>query len=134
MLFRSDQGELGLLGPGEANADDITGPSCAYVRRTPSDPVVVVGVNVQSGGLEGLYQRRANFQLFEPTALEGYPGLYLNPAGGPEICSLVVAVNAEELLFADAVPGGPSPAPDGLACDQAEQVMTAIFEDLPRGG
>jgi len=52
-----------------------TGPACEF---QPDDPKqVYFGITIQTlDGLEGVYQRRDTLQLFEPTAVAGYPGVF----------------------------------------------------------
>lgn len=124
------QDKFGVEGPGISNLDDITGPSCAFPRRSQADPVVTVGINIKSMGLEGLYQRRSNFTQFEPITVAGYPGAIVNPRDDPEGCILDVAVNDSELILVGLRRSSDVPAPEGAACEQARQIVADVLAEI----
>lgn len=120
------QDKYGVDGPGEANQNGVTGPTCAFPRRTLSDPVITVAVNTRSGGLENLYQRADRFEDFEPTDVAGYPGVFVNPADDPNGCILDVATSEQELILVGVRLTATETAAPGVACDVATRVMADI--------
>lgn len=119
-----------LMGPGEPDPAGVTGPDCSFLANPVFDPVVVVGVNTVSGGLEGLYQRRRNFAVFDPTTVAGYPALFLQPVRDAEGCSLNVGVADDRLISVDVRAGLEPPTTAESVCDLATKLSLAIVSRL----
>ena len=119
--------QFGLIGQGEPDPAGVTGPDCSFTENPIADPVVVVGVNTQSQGLEGLYERRENFVDFRPITVNGFPGLSLQQdAGG---CGVLVAVTDEDLTSVD-VRAGSAPTTAASVCDLATRLSSAVIANL----
>lgn len=74
----------------------VTLPSCTW---TPSDTrglTYQASVDLTSGGIEALYQRRATVPGFDPTDVHSYPGAHLDTRTGH--CSVYVGVANDTVL------------------------------------
>jgi hypothetical protein len=92
-----------LVGPGSAPGDG-TGTACRWSAEDSGHPSVTAEASADHG-LEPIYQNRASYGSFEPTAIAHYPAVLttapgLTPANG--VCSTQVGVGDNDLLVVTA--------------------------------
>jgi hypothetical protein len=108
-----------------------TGPACSF---EPDDfDRVSFGITIRmTDSLEGLYQRRDTLQLFEPTEVAGYPGVFNDSAdrraGGN--CGLTVGI-AEDTALAVLVSVRDRQSPEYTdPCPVAARIMEQMIETI----
>lgn len=99
-LTTSDLSALGVVNPVSGSHLDAGGPQCTWTSATA--PSVSVGwETANTGGLGDLYAQQSSMSYWEPTTVDGYPGVYATDLGDQRsagLCTLNVAVN-DHLYF-----------------------------------
>ncbi len=109
LLSDSFMKSYGSFRPGKIG-DDRGIRQCEFDPTTSASPLVTLQIFINSGGLEGAYQRRARFTSFVPGQVRGYASVQTANANGPGNCAISVGVNDADLLQVDisATPGTPN--------------------------
>jgi hypothetical protein len=121
---------IGLTGSGTRN-DDSTGPSCKWRSAIyDSNVVFIAPMTANKNGLSDIYAGKAKDKYFEPTTVEGYPGVYSdivdNRSGGD--CVLWVGVTDQLSVFVSTQIGsGPNKS---NPCPIVAKVATAMIQHL----
>jgi len=122
--------KIGLTGAGEMRQDDL-GPNCKWRSATSQFNVVYLSpMTINKNGLSDIYAAKANFAYFEPTTVNGYPGVYASPtenrSGGD--CQLWVGVTEQlSVSVSDQIGDGPNKT---NPCLVTERVATAMINHL----
>ncbi|KAA2252558.1 DUF3558 domain-containing protein [Solihabitans fulvus] len=100
-LIRADQlAQFGITAPGSV----VDGWRCAWHPNVAARPSYRAGVDLTSGGLEGLYRKRSTLPMFTPDEVDGYPAV--RTADDPHAtdhgrCTVEVGVAATSLVVVD---------------------------------
>lgn len=130
ILSPQDLAGIPVAFPGESSQAELPGPSCDYTQLQPGGPFLSIFVNTSSGGLQGLYELRQRFGVFDAGTVSGYPTVNAIPAPDPRVCSLNAGVNDAELLTVD-IDVGFDPPPDlGDRCDVAARLLAAAIAKI----
>lgn len=112
--------------------DQITGPGCNWDANdfdTGTD--YSIDVDVKTRGLDGLYRRRDNFGVFQPTQVAGYPAVHAadidTSAKGQ--CQVLVGINDTMLIAVFSHIGNHSPDYTH-GCSHADAFAAAIISNL----
>jgi len=109
----------------------ITGPACEF--RPDDFNRVFFGTTIQTSDvLEGRYQQRETLELFEPTEVAGYPGVFWDSADLWSFgsCGLTVGAGASralDVLVAAREPQSPEYADP---CQVAARIMEQMIETI----
>lgn len=134
-LLRADRAQRRhLAAPGGIVAAD-GGPACRWYATDAEHPMVSAQADADHG-LEPIYQRRASFGSFEPTAVAHYPavlttGLGRVPADG--VCSSQVGVGDNALLTVTADYRGRRSPASADPCLDANSVAFEIIQQIRAG-
>lgn len=109
------------------------GPFCTWNADPSVNSTIGVGfVTGNKNGLSDTYRGRGQFDVFEPTTVDGYPAVY---ADSPDlrssgICTIVVGIS-DTLVYRATEQGG---SKGQAACDRVLQVAKAALATLKAGG
>jgi hypothetical protein len=121
---------IGLTGSGTKRQDQA-GPSCEWRSATSDANVVYISpLTANSNGLSDTYANKAQDKYFEPTTINGYPGVYAsitdNRSGGD--CQLWVGVTDQlAVSVSDQILSGPNVS---NPCPVVQRVATAMVQHL----
>ncbi|GGM34468.1 hypothetical protein GCM10012275_02230 [Longimycelium tulufanense] len=116
----------------------LTGPSCTWdpesVLKTGTLGISVTAeINTKSGGLEGIYQRRDKFGLFEKTEVGGYPGVHaLDDKGGPANgkCTSLIGISEDRLVVTYVFINDKKISEYTTACRVSDRAAGMVIENL----
>jgi hypothetical protein len=114
----------GSTGTGPLNTASGT-PVCTWQPLQSSEPVYAAAVDLRSGGLDALYQRRAKLAKFGPVTVSGYPGVDTALAHGQ--CTVQIEVAKGVLLDAAVTVRDTEAADYGDPCSDAQSFAAAII-------
>lgn len=121
---------IGLTGSGTKRQDE-GGPSCEWRSATSDANVVYISpLTANKNGLTDIYAGKAKNKYFEPTTVNGYPGVYAsnldNRSGGD--CQLWVGVTDQlAVSVSDQILSGVNKS---NPCPVVERVATAMIQHL----
>lgn len=103
------------------------GPFCSWPAQE-SGTISVGFLTVNEGGMANIYHNRDDFEYFEPTTVDGYPGVFaesvdLRDRGS---CNIIIGVS-DTTTFRAAVQGRLDAK---KSCDRAEQVAEAALATI----
>lgn len=124
----------GVSAPRRADPElEFAGPSCRFVPDDRSRPTVSVTVNTESGGLEGIYLRRQNYEQFDPIEVLGQPAVIANESVSETqrgACALFVGAT-DNVVFTAVVLVQDLNSPEYTSpCPLAERVGTQVVETV----
>ncbi|GGM81680.1 hypothetical protein GCM10012275_60410 [Longimycelium tulufanense] len=137
-LLRPDQvSQFGEHKPPKRE-DGITGPGCTWdpessLKTGVPGTSVSVTINTKSGGLEGIYQRRAKFGYFQKTEVAGYPGVHaLDDKSGPAegTCASLIGIAEDRLVVVDVFIGDRKNPQYTSACTVGDRAAGMVIENI----
>lgn len=129
-----------LLKPGQAITRDLAegvaeGPTCRWRAKTAQQPEITATVDLKSGGLESLYQKRSRLPYFEPTEVGGFPAVRMDseravPDQGR--CTVAVGVTDATTLTITSTIADPKTLNYPVPCPDADLFANAIIGDITK--
>ena len=128
----------GLIGPEQLTRYYVTtpgileqgaaAPTCTWTPNDTRSLSYWASVDVSSGGLETLYQRRSTIPAFEPTDVHSYPAVHTDHDGTPPgQCTVNVGVAGDTLLIVTMKVSDAKVAPSGDPCAEADRFAGSMI-------
>jgi hypothetical protein len=131
-LSTSQLNQLGIAPPGRASTNQA-GPNCKWVgAANPSNTAAVGVMTANHNGLSDIYagNEQKKFAYFEPTQVDGYPGVYAESANDRAngFCSVWIGLTDQLVIGVSMIltTGSNKTHP----CDSAYAVGKAVIEHL----
>ena len=97
LLTADELAQYHLSSPGQ-----VTGDACAWTPTTALLPGYSASVDLNSGGLAGLYRKRSGMAVFQPTRVGEYPGVNTGSQVAGH-CTVEVGVANDTLVVVNTV-------------------------------
>jgi hypothetical protein len=109
-------------------AQGAAAPTCTWTPNDTRSLSYWASVDVSSGGLETLYQRRSTIPAFEPTDVHSYPAVHTDHDGTPPgQCTVNVGVAGDTLLIVTMKVADAKAAPSGDPCGEADRFAGSMI-------
>ncbi|MFC5286890.1 DUF3558 domain-containing protein [Actinokineospora guangxiensis] len=119
--------------PGDKSSFDDLGPYCSWRDTANEVDFTVAYIVPNQNGLADLYrgQETGQWAYWEPTTVNGYPGVFQAAADQRQRgqCTVSVGVNDELHFSVTSRRGDPD-----KACDQVKDIASAVVDTLKGGG
>lgn len=131
-LSSSQMTELGIMPPGKASTNDA-GPICQWQgAANPSNAAFINVLTANKNGLDAIYTNHdlGKLAYFEPTEVDGYPGVYGEATDERSTGSCTVTVGVTDQLAVAASVLLLTGSNKAHPCDSANQIASAMIEHL----